>query len=520
MKIDKVDDSADSNDSEVFVKMVNICKSFGEVHANKNISFQVKKGEIYALLGENGAGKSTLMNILSGIYAPDSGEIIVHGKEQHFTAPAQSIASGIGMVYQHFKLVNPLTAAENVMLGQKGRIRLNLRRLNAEVKELAEKYGFEIDPARQVYDMSVSEKQTVEILKVLYRGADILILDEPTAVLTPQETRRLFDVVRTMRDEGCAIVIITHKLHEVMEISDWVTVMRKGETVGTVRTSETSPRELTNLMVGKAVELSINRPEPDRQKDMLKISDLTVRDSEGVLRLDHVSFAMNGGAILGVAGVSGSGQKELCEAISGLQEIEEGSILYMGQEIAGLSPRDVSRNGILMSFVPEDRLGMGLVANMDMVDNIILRDYYRQPGLLIRRKPEEEKATGLVEQLDIQTPGIHHAVKKLSGGNIQKVLLGREILSNPNVIVTAYATRGLDVGSSDVVYKLLNDQKKKAVAILYFGEDLDVLLALSDRIMVLCAGKITGIVDPKKATKEDLGLFMSGAKVIAEEEWV
>ena len=506
--------------ADIYVKMDGICKSFGEVHANRNISFQVRSGEIYALLGENGAGKSTLMNILSGIYTPDSGTIHVHGEEKHFKSPSQSIASGIGMIYQHFKLVNPLTAAENVILGQKGKALVDARNLNVQIKELAERYSFQIDPAKQVYDMSVSEKQTVEILKVLYRGADILILDEPTAVLTPQETRRLFDVVRKMRDEGCAVVIITHKLHEVMEISDWVTVMRKGETVGTVRTSETTPEELTNMMVGKTVKLSIDRPHATVKKGVLKVKDLAIRDIEGVLRLDHVGFEMNGGEILGVAGVAGSGQKELCEAISGLQKMESGSILYLDEETAGMSPREISSRGILLSFIPEDRLGMGLVANMDMVDNIILRDYYRQRGVLLRRKPAEEKAKDLVEKLNIQTPGVHHAVKKLSGGNIQKVLLGREIQNNPNVIVTAYATRGLDVGSSHVVYDLLNTQKGRGAAILYFGEDLDVLLELSDRIMVLCAGHITGIVDPEKTAKEELGMLMSGAKTIAKEDWV
>ncbi|NCD33897.1 MAG: ABC transporter ATP-binding protein [Spartobacteria bacterium] len=500
--------------------MDNICKSFGDVHANRNISFQVRGGEIYALLGENGAGKSTLMNILSGIYAPDSGEIHVHGEQKHFTSPSQSIAAGIGMIYQHFKLVDPFTAAENVILGQKKNRILHKRQLNTQIKKLAETYGFDIEPGKQVYDMSVSEKQTVEILKVLYRGADILILDEPTAVLTPQETQRLFDVMRSMRDAGCAVVIITHKLHEIMEISDWVTVMRKGETVGTVRTADTTPGELTNMMVGKTVELSIHRPKSERCEDMLRISDLTVRDEEGVLRLDHVSFSMNGGAILGVAGVAGSGQKELCEAISGLQKLEKGSIRYLDEEIGGLAPRDISQRGILMSFIPEDRLGMGLVANMDMVDNIILRDYHRQPGVLLQRKPAAAKASKLVKQLNIQTPGIHHAVKNLSGGNIQKVLLGREIESDPHVLVTAYATRGLDVGSSHVIYDLLNAQKKKKVAILYFGEDLDVLLELSDRIMVLCEGRVSGIVDPQTATKEDLGLLMSGALRIPQEEWV
>lgn len=507
-------------ETDVYVKMQDICKTFGEVRANHNISFEVHRGEIYALLGENGAGKSTLMNILSGIYTPDSGQIFVHGQSRHFTAPSQSIEAGIGMIYQHFKLVDPLTATENVVLGQKGNFILNHRALRRRIQELADRYGFVIDPDKQAYDMSVSEKQTVEILKVLYRGANILILDEPTAVLTPQETQKLFNVMRSMKEQGCAIVIITHKLNEVMEISDWVTVMRKGETVGTVKTSETNPTDLTNMMVGKTVNLSIDRPDSKKELGIFKVRDLSVRDKEGVLRLDHVGFDLHGGEILGVAGVAGSGQKELCEALTGLQPLLSGSINYRGREMAGLTPREISLSGISVSFIPEDRLGMGLVANMDMVDNVILRDYYRQKTFLLHRGPSEKRAEGMVTQLNIQTPGVHHAVKKLSGGNIQKVLLGREIACSPNVIITAYATRGLDVGSSHVVYELLNQQKQKGVAILYFGEDLDVLLELSDRIMVLCAGRIAGIVAPGNVDKEALGFMMSGAKTVDREEWV
>lgn len=509
-----------SIETDLYVKMQDICKTFGEVRANHNITFEVHRGEIYALLGENGAGKSTLMNILSGIYTPDSGRIFVHGEEKHFTSPSQSIEAGIGMIYQHFKLVDPLTATENIILGQKGNFILHQRALRRRIRELADRYGFAIDPDKQAYDMSVSEKQTVEILKVLYRGADILILDEPTAVLTPQETRKLFDVMRAMKEQGCAIVIITHKLNEVMEISDWVSVMRKGETVGTVKTAETNPTELTNMMVGKTVSLSIHHTDVPKEHGVFKVCDLTVRDKEGVLRLDRIGFELHGGEILGVAGVAGSGQKELCEALTGLQPLETGSILFRGREMAGLSPREISLSGISVSFIPEDRLGMGLVANMDMVDNIILRDYYRQKTFLLHRRPSEQKAEGLVTALNIQTPGVHHAVKKLSGGNIQKVLLGREIACEPNVIITAYATRGLDVGSSHVVYDLLNEQKAKGVAILYFGEDLDVLLELSDRIMVLCNGRIAGIADPKKVDKEGLGFMMSGARTLEPEEWV
>jgi len=500
--------------------MVNICKYFEDVRANHNINLKVMQGEIYALLGENGAGKSTLMNILSGIYSPTHGKIYIHGKPKSLSTPQQSIANGIGMIHQHFKLVDSLTAAENIVLGQKISPFISQKKLNKEITELAEKFDFSINPGKLIYDMSVSEKQTVEILKVLYRGADILILDEPTAVLTPQETQKLFAVLRKMKKNGCAVIIITHKLNEVLEISDWVTVMRKGETIGSVRTSETTASELTNMMVGETVNLSIDRPYAEVIHGVMRINNLTVVDKNNVTILNHIDFHLRGGEILGVAGVSGSGQKELCEALSGLQTLDAGEIIYKGQNLAGLSPRAISESGVFMAFIPEDRLGMGLVGNMDMVDNMILKNYYQQPGILISRKAATEQAGNLVTKLNIQTPSVNHAVKKMSGGNIQKVLLGREIDNEPSVIITAYATRGLDIGASHVIYDLLNKEKQKGVAILYFGEDLDVLLELSDRIMVLSTGNIAGIVKPKNTSKEDLGLMMSGAKTVQQEDWV
>lgn len=499
--------------------MVNISKYFGDVKANHNINLKVFEGEIYALLGENGAGKSTLMNILSGVYSPSGGEIYIHGQKKKFTSPSQSIACGIGMIYQHFKLIDTLSAAENIVLGQKGSTFIRQKKLNKEISELAEKYGFSIDPSKRVFEMSVSEKQTVEILKVLYRGANILILDEPTAVLTPQETEKLFSILRKMKKQGCAIIIITHKLQEVMAISDWVTVMRKGEMIGSVKTSDVNPAELTNMMVGQTVNFKIERQEAKVIPHVMHVKDLTVIDQNHVTILDNLEFDLRGGEILGVAGVSGSGQKELCEALNGLQQIKAGSIMYKNKDMVGLSPRQISDHGILMAFIPEDRLGMGLVGNMNMVDNLMLKDYYRYPGLLVRRKEPTLNAQKLVKQLNIQTSGIHQPVKKMSGGNIQKVLLGREIHGQPNVIITAYATRGLDVASSHVIYDLLNEQKQKGVAILYFGEDLDVLLELSDRIMVLCAGHITGIVKAQKTNKDELGLMMSGAKKIEKGKW-
>ncbi|MCX7843413.1 MAG: ABC transporter ATP-binding protein [Clostridia bacterium] len=495
---------------QTYIQLQNITKSFGTVVANSKIDLSVHKGEIHALLGENGSGKSTLMNVLSGIYTPDSGSIIIDGREVCFKSPADSIAMGIGMVHQHFKLVEVLSAKENIIIGQKGNFFINQKRLSEQIGKLARKLGLDIDPDKKVYNMSVGEKQTVEILKVLYRGAEILILDEPTAVLTPQETQKLFDIMRKMREMGCAVIIITHKLNEVMEISDRITVLRKGEAVATLDKSATNINELTELMVGRPVDLSIKRLENQKKETILKVSNLTLVDDDNVKVLQNVSFDLSKGEILGVAGVAGSGQKELCEAIAGLYEVYSGDIRYEGESLVGKTPREIIKKGVSMSFIPEDRLGMGLVASMDIVDNLLLKDYQNHKGFLIDRKPLKEKAEQLVKRLDIKTPGVNHPVKQLSGGNIQKVLLGRELDSNPHLLITAYPVRGLDIGASYTIYDLLNEQKAKDVAILYIGEDLDVLMELCDRIMVLCNGEITGIVDAAKVTKEELGLMMAG----------
>ncbi|MCR4435954.1 MAG: ABC transporter ATP-binding protein [Clostridiales bacterium] len=496
-----------------FIQIRGITKTFGAVTANNNISLNICKGEIHALLGENGSGKSTLMNVLSGIYSPDSGSIFIDGKEVHFNSPKDSIKAGIGMIHQHFKLVEVLTAKENIIAGQKGSFFIGSKDLSRKIKDISEKFGLEIDPDKKVYNMSVGEKQTVEIIKVLYRGADILILDEPTAVLTPQETKRLFDILRKMKDAGCAVIIITHKLNEVMEISDRITVLRRGETVGTVNKNETNIRELTEMMVGRPIDLSIKRIEKNPRSPALQVKNLTVLNEDKRHALDNISFELSAGEILGVAGVAGSGQRELCEAIAGLYPVAGGEILFEGENIVGKNPREIIKMGISMSFIPEDRLGMGLVASMDMVDNFILKEYQNQKGFLIDRRPARKKAEQLVKKLDIKTPGVHYPVKLLSGGNIQKVLLGREIESNPHLLITAYPVRGLDIGSSYTIYDLLNEQKLKNVAILYIGEDLDVLLELCDRIMVLCEGRITGIVDARDTTKEQLGLMMAGEAI-------
>ena len=501
------------------VQMRGVTKTFGAVVANNKVDLDIRRGEILSLLGENGSGKTTLMNMLSGIYFPDSGEILVNGKPVTIRSPKDAFDLGIGMIHQHFKLVDVLTATENILLGLHEKGALNLKAAAEKIREICNKYGFVVDPNKKIYDMSVSEKQTVEIVKVLYRGANILILDEPTAVLTPQETRKLFDVMRNMKADGKAIVIITHKLHEVMEISDRVAVLRKGEYIGDVPTSETNPQKLTDMMVGRAVSLNIDRPEPANRIKRLEIHNLSVRNIYGLKALDSVSFDVYGGEILGIAGISGCGQKELLEAIAGLQITESGSSIrfYPGEtseskELVGLSPLEIKKAGVGLSFVPEDRLGMGLVGSMDMTNNMMLRSYRTGHSAFTDRKNPKKLAEQIIDQLEVVTPGVSTPVRRLSGGNVQKVLVGREIAASPKVLMTAYAVRGLDINTSYTIYNLLTEQKMQGVAVVYVGEDLDVLLELCDRILVLCSGKVNGIVDARTTTKEEVGLLMTNLR--------
>lgn len=494
------------------VSLRNVTKTFGSVVANEKVNLDIYKGEILALLGENGSGKTTLMNMLSGIYFPDEGQIFINGKEEIIKSPKDALKLGIGMVHQHFKLVDVLSATENIVLGLEGK--LNIKEASKKIEHICEKYGFEVDPKQKIYDMSVSEKQTVEIVKVLYRGADILILDEPTAVLTPQETEKLFRVLRKMRDDGKAIVIITHKMNEVKSLSDRVAVLRGGQYIGDMKTSETNITEMTNMMVGHTVTLNIDRPDPVDPKPRIEVQGLNVRNEDGVVKLKDVSFTANSGEILGIAGISGCGQKELLEAIAGLQPVESGTIAYIEPDgskemLIGKDPLKIAEMGVSLSFVPEDRLGMGLVGNMDLTDNMMLRSFRKGKTPFTNRKPARELAEHVVESLEVVTPGIHTPVRRLSGGNVQKVLLGREIASSPTVLLTAYAVRGLDINSSYTIYDLLNEQKKKGVAVIFVGEDLDVLVELSDRIMVLCGGEVSGIVDARTTDKNEVGMMMT-----------
>ena len=457
--------------------------------------------------------------MLSGVYYPDEGEIHVEGRHVTITSPKNAYDLGIGMIHQHFKLIDVFTGLENILIGMDPKV--NSKDCQRDVEAICKKYGFDLDLDKKVYEMSVSEKETLEIVKTVYRGANILILDEPTAVLTPQEIRKLFAVLRNMRNDGKAIVIITHKLNEVMEISDRVSVLRKGENAGTVSIKDTDEQKLTEMMVGEKIELDIERDFVEDKQKRLEVKNLTVRNIDGKKVVDNVSFDLYSGEILGIAGISGSGQKELLEAIMGLQKCEEGSsVIYNStahgvHELVGLSTKEIISYGLHLAFVPEDRLGMGLVGNMGMTDNVMLKRYKKGNGPFLHRKKPEETAQKIKDELEVATPDLDYPVRRLSGGNVQKILVGREINNKPTVLMTAYAVRGLDINTSYAIYNLLNEQKKKGVAVIYVGEDLDVLLALSDRIMVLCSGKLNGMLDGRTATKEEVGYLMTNLK---EEE--
>ena len=501
---------------QVAIEMRGITKAFGtKVVANKNVDLTVYRGEILAILGENGCGKTTLMNMIAGIYYPDEGQIFVDGEEVVIRSPKDAYKHRIGMVHQHFKLVDVFNATENIVLGVSDGNPTAMSEARKRVEELTARYGFHLDFKKKIHEMSVSEKQTVEIIKVLYRNADILILDEPTAVLTPQETDKLFAVLRRMRDDGKSIIIITHKLHEVLALTDRVTVLRRGEHIGTVNTAETSESELTEMMVGKKIELNIERTQPVDPVDRLTVSHVTCTDREGIKLLDDISFTARAGEILGIAGIAGSGQRELLESIAGLQHLDSGEIMYSNPKngetvnLRDKSPIQIRDLGVRLSFVPEDRLGMGLVGDMDIIDNMMLRSYRRGRSVFLDRKKPKDLAEEIIKSLEIVTPSPTTPIRRLSGGNVQKVLLGREIASAPTVLMAAYPVRGLDINSSYAIYNLLNNQKKSGTAVIFVGEDLDVLMALCDRIMVINSGRITGIVDGASADKQELGLLMT-----------
>ena len=497
------------------VKMENITKRFGTITANDGINLELHEGEILSLLGENGSGKTTLMNMLSGIYYPDEGQIYVHGEPVTIASPKDAFDNHIGMIHQHFKLVDVFTAAQNIILGLEGEGKFDMKEVNRKVADICEKYGFDIKPDQKIYDMSVSQKQTVEIVKVLYRGADILILDEPTAVLTPQETTKLFAIMRNMQKDGKSLIIITHKLHEVLDVSDRVAILRKGKYIGDVPTKDASQQSLTDMMVGHSVTLDINRPDPVNPTPRVVLDHVTAYDELGVKRLDDVSFTANSGEVLGIAGVAGSGQKELLEAIAGLYPVKEGSITFIdpatgeNKQLVGMDPLAIRKAGIAMSFVPEDRLGMGLVGSMGMTGNMMLRSWRKGKGPFVDTKGPEKLANEVWQELEVVTPSTSFPVRRMSGGNVQKVLVGREIAQEPAVLMSAYAVRGLDINTSYTIYNLMTAEKMKGNAVIYVGEDLDVLLELCDRLVVLCGGQVSGVVDARHITKEEVGLLMT-----------
>ena len=506
------------------IELKNITKRFGSIVANKGVNLKVYEGETLSILGENGSGKTTLMNMIAGIYFPDEGHIYVRGQEAVIRSPRDAFDLGIGMIHQHFKLVDVFSAAENIVLGLDEKDRYDIRKVAQRVREISERYGFDIDPNKKIHEMSVSEKQTVEIVKVLYRGADILILDEPTAVLTPQETKKLFDVLRRMRDDGKSIIIITHKLHEVLSLSDRVAVLRRGEYVGEIETTKADEAMLTEMMVGKKISLNIARKEPQNPEERLVVRGISCISREGVKLLDDITFTAKSGEILGIAGIAGSGQRELLEAIAGLQHLDKGEILYNNPKTKGVdnlrdkTPMQIRELGVRLSFVPEDRLGMGLVGSMDIVDNMMLRSYRGGHSLFVQRKEPKDLAQHIISELEVVTPNANTPVRRLSGGNVQKVLVGREIAAAPTVLMAAYPVRGLDINSSYMIYNLLSQQKENGVAVIFVGEDLDVLLELCDRILVIGGGRVTGIVDARSATKEQIGLLMTTTKTEAEQQ--
>jgi ABC-type uncharacterized transport system ATPase subunit len=495
------------------VRMEGITKRFPGVLANDHVDFAVRQGEIHALLGENGAGKTTLMKILTGLYQPDEGQIWIDGRAVVVRSPRAAIELGMGMVHQHFMLVESHTVAENIILGlDVPRFALNLGDVEKEIAQLAERYRLQVDPRARIWQLSVGEQQRVEILKALYRGAQILVMDEPTAVLTPQEVKELFDTLRHMADEGHTVIFISHKLGEVMSIAKRITVLRRGRVVDTVLASDTSRKALAQMMVGREVLFHIDKEESEPGEVVLEIDGVGALNDKGLEALRDVSLTMREGEILGIAGVAGNGQRELAEGIVGLRPVTKGSIRLAGEEITNRSPREVLDKGV--SYIPADRTGVGLVMNLSVAENLILRCYRDPPvcdGLFLDGDVIADRAEELMEAYDVMAPGIQTRTRLLSGGNLQKLILAREISSQPALMVAVYPTRGLDIGATEAVRRLLLEQRQAGGAILLISEDLDELLSMSDRIAVLYEGQIMGILDAEEANIEELGLMMAGS---------
>ncbi|MBG7609335.1 MAG: ABC transporter ATP-binding protein [Anaerolineae bacterium] len=495
------------------LEMRSISKRFPGVLANDNVDFDVRSGEVHALLGENGAGKSTLMKILYGLYDPSEGEILLNGNPIKIDSPTDAIRNGIGMIHQHFMLVETLSVAENVALGLPSTrgILTDLDRVSKRIVELAEIYGLQIDPDAYIWQLSVGQQQRVEIIKAIYRGAALLILDEPTAVLTPQEVSEFFVIMRQMVKDGHALIFISHKLHEIMAIGDRVTVLRDGAKIGTKKISEISKAELANWMVGREVSLSRHVDLIERGPARLTLENINCKSDRGTPALRNVSLEVHSGEILGIAGISGNGQRELAEAITGLREITEGKVFLEGEDVTDFRPGSVTEK--MLSYIPEERMRDGMIKNFSIAENLILREHHISPFAekgFLKLKNIANHSDDLIEKFSVKTPSRETKAGSLSGGNIQKVVLAREISRMPRVLVAAQPTRGLDVGATEYVHAQLMEQRRDGTAIMMISEDLDEVMALSDRIAVICEGEIMGIIDRDQATPEQLGLMMAG----------
>lgn len=503
----------EQNNKEIAVDMKKITKNFGDFLANDNINLTVHKGEIHSLLGENGAGKSTLMNILYGLYSPTSGEIFINGKKAEINNPNDAIELGIGMVHQHFMLIDTFTVVENIMLGMEATkgIILDKKRAREKVEELSKQFGLYVDPDAKIRDISVGMQQRVEILKTLYRGADILILDEPTAVLTPQEIDDLILIMRNLAKQGKTIIIITHKLREIKEIADYCTVIRRGQMIDKLKVDQVSEEELAEKMVGRQVVFRTEKEDKKAGKKVLDISDLVVEDIRGIKRVNGLNLEMFEGEILGIAGVDGNGQSELVDALTGLSKVESGTILLNGKDITNKKPREIIDCGV--NTIPQDRQRRGLVLEFDIGENMIIENYNMEPfskkGIL-NYDEIYSYADNLMERFDVRPRNSKYLAKDLSGGNQQKVILAREITNNPDLLIAVQPTRGLDVGAIEFIRKYLIEQRDKGKAVLLVSFELDEILDISDRIAVIFDGKITGVRDAKEATEKRLGYLMAG----------
>lgn len=497
------------------VEMTNITKVFGSFTANKSIDFAVEKGEIHALLGENGAGKSTLMNILYGLYSPTSGTVKINGEPVSFAGPRDAIKKGLGMVHQHFMLIEPFTVIENIILGEEPvtRVSLDKKKARQDVIDLSDRYGLMINPDAKIEDISVGMQQRVEILKALYRKADILIFDEPTAVLTPQEIEDLIKILKSLAQEGKSIIIITHKLDEIKALASKCTIIRRGEKISTVDVDKVTEEELAEMMVGRQVSFHTEKKDLVLGDKALEIKDLHVKDARGIMKVDGFDLTLYGGEILGVAGVDGNGQSELLEALTGLRKVESGTVHVMGQDITNASPKEI-RNARLNN-IPEDRNKRGLVQEFTVAQNFILQRFAEEPyskSKIFQEKAIHDHAVKLMEEFDVRPRDPQYLAGSLSGGNQQKVILAREINDDPEVLIAAQPTRGLDVGAIEYIHRFLVDQRDKGKAILLVSFELDEIMNLSDRIAVIFEGKIVKILDRKVATEKDLGFLMAGGK--------